>query len=105
MVLRRNPNMVTRVIEDETILLPILKSSEEINCIYTLNGSASRIWELINGKRTLKEIKDRVVEEFDTKSKDMDLELTKLLQELGEIKAIVSSSDKSSKIKKSKKSS
>ena len=36
-VIRKNPNMVTRVIADETVLLPIYKTSEEINCIYTLS--------------------------------------------------------------------
>ncbi|GAG05978.1 unnamed protein product, partial [marine sediment metagenome] len=48
-VLRKNPDMVTRVIDDETILLPIYKTSDEINCIYTLNKVASRVWELIDG--------------------------------------------------------
>lgn len=57
-VLKKNSNMVTRVIDDETILMPIYKTSDEINCIYTLNDAASKVWNLINGKRTLTEIKE-----------------------------------------------
>ena len=87
-VLRKNPDMVTRVIDDETILLPIYKSSYEINCIYTLNKVASRVWEMIDGKRALPEIKDRVLREFDTTPSEMDKELQNLLKELREIKAI-----------------
>ncbi len=87
-ILRKNKDMVTRVIDDETILLPIYKTSEEINCIYTLNKVASRIWELIDGKRTLDEIKSKALKEFDTTPKEVDKEMQKLLKDLKEIKAI-----------------
>lgn len=87
--LRKNKDMVTRVINDETILLPIYKTSDEINCIYTLNKVASRVWELIDGKRTLGEIKSKVLKEFDTTPKEVDKEMQKLLKDLKEIKAIV----------------
>lgn len=87
-VLRKNKDMVTRIIDDETILLPIYKTSEEINCIYTLNKVASRIWELIDGKRTLEEIKSKVLKEFDTNPEEVDREMEKFLKDLKEIKAI-----------------
>jgi len=81
--------MVTRVIDDETILLPIFKTSEEVNCIYTLNKVASRVWELINGKRTLLEIKNIALKEFDATPKEVDKEMQKLLKDLKKIKAVV----------------
>lgn len=86
--LRKNTNMVTRVIEDETILLPIYRTSKEINCIYTLNKPASRVWELINGKRTLSAIKTQLLKEFDSTEKEIDKEMSGLLKDLQEIKAI-----------------
>lgn len=88
-VLRKNKDMVTRVIDDETILLPLYKISKEINCIYTLNKVASRVWELIDGKRTPLEIKNKVLKEFDTTPQEVDKEMRKLLKDLKEIKAIV----------------
>jgi tRNA uridine 5-carbamoylmethylation protein Kti12 len=87
-VLRKNSDMVTRVIDDETILLPLYKTSDEINCIYTLNKVASRVWELIDGKRKLNKIKMQVLKEFDTTPKEVDKELVKLLKDLKQIKAI-----------------
>jgi len=87
-VLRKNPNMVTRVIDDETILLPIYKTSDEINCIYTLNKVGSKVWEKIDGKRTLPEIKNQVLKEFDTTPEEVDKELQNFLKDLKEIKAI-----------------
>lgn len=88
-VLRKNSDMVTRVIGGETILLPIYKTSDEINCIYTLNKVASQIWELIDGKRTLPEIKNEVLKKFDTTPEEADKEIQKFLKDLKEIKAVV----------------
>ena len=88
-VLRKNPDMVTRVIDDETILVPVYKTSDEINCIYTFNKVASRVWELIDGKKTVGEIKGQVLKEFDTTPEDTDKEMRKLLKDFEEIKAIV----------------
>ncbi len=89
MVLRKNKNMVTRVIDDETILLPIYKTSDEINSIYTLNRVASRVWKLINGKRTLGEIKKQILKDFDTIPEEVSKEMAKFLKDLKEIKAVV----------------
>ena len=86
--LRKNPDMVTRVIDDETILLPIYKTSDEINCIYTLNKSASRVWEMFDGKKTLGEIKKQLLKEFDTTPKKADEKMQEFLKDLKEIKAI-----------------
>lgn len=87
-ILRKNKDMVTRVIEDETILMPIYKTSDEINCIYTLNKTASRVWELLDGKRTLAKLKDKLLNEFDTTPEEIDIETQKILKELKEIKAV-----------------
>jgi hypothetical protein len=88
MVMRRNPNMVKRIIGDETILVPIYKTSKEINCIYTLNKSASRIWEMLDEKKSILEIKKQVLEEFDIIPEEADKILGKFFKELEEIEAV-----------------
>ena len=60
-ILKKNKDMVTRKIADETILLPIYRTSKEINCIYTLNKPASIVWDMIDGKTSVGEIKDKVL--------------------------------------------
>ena len=87
-ILRKNPDVVTRVIEDETILMPIYKTSDEINCIYTLNESASRMWQMIDGKRTLGEIKQQILNEFDVTPDELEKEMRPLLKDLKEIRAV-----------------
>lgn len=88
-ILRKNRDMVTRTIDKETILLPIYRISDDIDCIYSLNKPASRIWELIDGKRTLFEIKKNVLREFDATAKEVDKEMAGLLKDLKEVKAIL----------------
>ncbi|MFH1201785.1 MAG: PqqD family protein [Candidatus Omnitrophota bacterium] len=89
LVLHKNPDFVTRTIEDETILVPIYKTSDEANCIYTLNKVASRVWDLMDGKKSLSEIKNKVLKEFDTTPKEADKQMQKFLKDLKEIKAVV----------------
>lgn len=85
---RKNPNVVSRVIGDETVLLPIYRTSDEINCIYTLNKVASRLWELFDGKRTIMQIKAQALKEFSATPETVNKELGKFLKELEKIKAI-----------------
>lgn len=87
-VLKKNPDIVTRKIEDETILMPLYKISEEIDSIYTLNDVAARIWELIDGKMDLVKIKKILLEEFDVTEEELNKKLIIFLKDLEEIKAI-----------------
>jgi len=88
-VLRKNKDMVHRLIGGETILLPVYKTSEEINCIYTLNPDAAWVWERIGSKKTLGQIKKMALEEFDSKPIEIDKKMDKLVAELKEINAVV----------------
>jgi len=83
-IFKKNSKIVVRKIEDETILMPLYSTSEEIDCIYTLNDAAARIWELIDGKRTLGKIKKIFLDEFDVAEE----ELADFLKDLEEIRAV-----------------
>jgi hypothetical protein len=88
-VIRKNPNIVTRMIGDEMILVPIYKTSDEINCIYTLNKVAALVWEMFDGRKALAAIKQQALREFDATPIEVDKELEKLLKDLKEIKAVL----------------
>ena len=59
-----------------------------MNCIYTLNKPAARVWELIDGKRDLSRIKKDILKEFDVNADELDKLMAALLKDLKEIKAI-----------------
>ena len=84
----KNDRMVARCIDGEVILIPVFPSSDAIACVYSLNACAARVWELINGKRTYTDIKEQILEEFDTSAETAENEFKKLIAELREINAI-----------------
>jgi len=87
-VLKKNNKIVTRVIENETILIPIYQNSNDENCIYTLNKYASAVWGLIDGKKTILDIKKMILEKFNVTSQVAEKEIEKLVKDLKQIKAI-----------------
>lgn len=87
-VLCRNKNMVSRNIAGETILIPVYKSSDEINCIYTLNKAAAWLWEKIDGRKALGRLKKEAADYFASGKDEIDKKLTRLIEELEEIKAL-----------------
>jgi hypothetical protein len=59
-----------------------------MNCIYTLNKPAARVWELIDGKRGLSRIKKDILNEFDVNAGELDKLMAALLKDLKDIKAV-----------------
>jgi len=87
-VFKKNPDFVTRQIDKETILVPVINTSEDINCIYTLNKVGSELWRLIDGKNSLGDIKKRILENFDATPKEAESQMKGFLKDLQEIRAI-----------------
>mgnify|MGYP001174240001 CR=1 FL=1 len=88
-VIRKNPDVVVRTMEDETILMPLCSSADEIDCIYTLNDAGSRVWELCDGKNTFGYIKNVLLDEFDSTPAELNKELGSFLEELIKMKALI----------------
>ncbi len=84
----KDPSIVSRNIAGEQILVPIRQKAGEIESIFTLNEVASRIWELLDGKKQVKEIKNAIVEEFEVSPKEAEEDLLKFLQQLEEAGAV-----------------
>ena len=84
----KDPSIVSRNIAGEQILVPIRKKAGEIESIFTLNEVASRIWELLDGEKQVKEIKNAIVEEFEVSPKEAEADLLKFLQQLEEAGAV-----------------
>jgi hypothetical protein len=53
---QKNPDMVSRLIGDEFILVPIRRNVADLESVFTLGGTGVRIWELIDGKLTVGEL-------------------------------------------------
>lgn len=87
-IYQKNPDIVSRKIVDEMILVPIRRKLGDVESIYTLNEVGARIWELIDGKRRVEEIRDLLIAEFEVSPGEADEDLLTLFQQFSEIGAI-----------------
>lgn len=84
----KDDSIVFRKIADEFILVPIRKKADEIDGIYTMNEVAGRIWELIDGLKSLSDIKNIIIEEFEVSPEVAEKDLIEFINQLEHIGAV-----------------
>ena len=77
MILAKSPKTAWRIIEGEAVIL-----SMDTKVLRGLNPVGSRIWELIDGQRSLEEITGTIVLEFDVTPADAAQDVRAFIQEL-----------------------
>ena len=87
-VYKKSDSIVSRKIADEFILVPIRQNVGDLESISTLNEVAARIWELIDGKMKVREIKNKIIEEFEVTTQQAEKDLIEYLKQLKKISAI-----------------
>ncbi len=88
-VYRKNSAFIAREIAGEIIIIPIRREAHQLSAIYNLNNEvAVRIWKLINGKRTLSEIKEKILQEFDVQEQRLNKDLQEFISDLEKVGAI-----------------
>ncbi len=85
---QKDSSFISRRIADEVILVPISQKLGEVECIYTLNETAAHIWELIDGQRSLRALRDSMVEAFQVQDSEAQENLIMLIEQLKEVGAI-----------------
>jgi len=88
LIFQKDPSIVSRRIADEMILVPIRRKVEEVECLYTLNEVGARIWDLLDGQRSLKAVRDALVAEFDVSEREAEEDLLTLIEQLQQIGVI-----------------
>lgn len=87
-VYRKSPTMVFRKIADEYLLVPIRGDAANLEKIYTLNDVGAFIWEQIDGVRSVQQIIEAVVHEYDVTPDEAERDVTEYLGRLVRIGAI-----------------
>jgi len=78
----KNSDVVFRRIADEYLLIPVRQRAVDLKSIYTLNDAAAFIWELIDGKRTVSQMTDRLAKEFEVEAPQAGSDVAGLLSHL-----------------------
>ena len=79
---QKDPNIVFRRIADEVILVPIRQDVADMESIYTLNEVGSFIWEIIESQRSVTQIKELIIAEFEVDPETAEFDLIEFLVQL-----------------------
>ena len=81
-VFKKDERIVTRGVAGETILVPIRGKLAELQRIFSLNPVAEYIWQELDGKRSVEEIRDDVLANFAVEKEQADREIDLFVKEL-----------------------
>lgn len=87
-VVTKNPNVVSRRIADEVVLIPIRKMATDNDFFFVINETGARMWELADGKTRIIEIVNSILDEYDVLRLDAErsaLEFFEQLEQLGAV--------------------
>jgi hypothetical protein len=90
-VFKKSDRVVSRKIVDELILVPIRTSVADMESLYTLNDVGAKVYELIDGQRTVAQICKGIVEEFEVTEEEAQKDVSVFAEQLMEIGAIEAS--------------
>jgi len=81
---QKKENIVTRHIAGETLLVPIYGELANMERIFTLDPVAAFIWEQLDDKKSLKDIRDGVLDAFDVNKEQAETDVAEFIDELVE---------------------
>ena len=87
-IFTRNEEVVSRKIVNELILVPMRKDVADMETLYTLNEVGARVYELIDGKRALREIVTTIVNEFEVTEQQAESDVREFIAQLLEVESI-----------------
>jgi coenzyme PQQ biosynthesis protein PqqD len=79
-----HPQVASRIVDGEALI--VLADSGEVT---VLNSIGSRVWELADGSRSVGEIVETIVAEYDTTREQAEQDVVAFLQELEQGKMLV----------------
>jgi hypothetical protein len=87
-IFRKEENIVTRQIAGETLLVPIYGDLANMERIFALDPVAAFIWEKLDGEKSLKDIRDGVLDAFDVEEERAKTDIFEYIKELVEANLI-----------------
>lgn len=84
----RNREVVSRQIEGELVIVPVRRGVGDLNSLYTLNSVGSILWEFMTEGHTLREMVNRVCDEFEVSAKQAQADIEDFLGSMLEEKLI-----------------
>ena len=83
-IFKRAENIVSREIAGETILVPVRGRLADMQNIFTLNRVGTYIWDQLNGSRSLAEILDLVLHNFEVSREEAEQDILEFINHVSE---------------------
>jgi hypothetical protein len=83
-----SPTVVSRIIDKDTLLVPLSKSASQINAIYNINGVGTRIYQQLDGVKTLQHVAESIVQEFEVTPEEAARDTLEFVGQLLEVGVI-----------------
>jgi hypothetical protein len=81
-IISQSPSIVTRKTGNEYVLVPIANNIADMNSVYTLNETGAFLWELIAGKKCVKDLIDALISEYDIDQKTASADVFSFIEEM-----------------------
>src|SRR6185436_6900152 len=78
----RMSSCVTRAIAGETLIIPIVRATADLESIFTLNAVGSRIWDLLEHPVAPAQLAATIAAEFDVSAADAEQDVSEFLDSL-----------------------
>ena len=75
---------MTKEVGDECIIVPLSDNIADMDSVFTLNDTGTFFWNLIDGKKTIAEIIQAVVAEYDIDEKTVQKDLFGFVEEMSD---------------------
>jgi len=63
-IVTQSPSIVTRKTGNEYVLVPVANNIADMNSVYTLNETGAFIWEQVDGKKSVKDLIEILIVEY-----------------------------------------
>ena len=81
-VISQSPSIVTRKTGNEYVLVPITNNIADMNSVYTLNETGAFLWELIDGKKNVKDLIKALISEYDVDNEAATSDVFSFIEEM-----------------------
>lgn len=79
---KKKTNCVAKEVDDELVIVPIKDDLAEMDYLYTLNETASFVWNRLDGRTTLKEIAEKLTENYEVDYSTASDDVIKVINEI-----------------------
>lgn len=81
-IVTQSPSIVTRKTGNEYVLVPVANNIADMNSVYTLNETGAFIWEQVDGKKSVKDLIEILIVEYQIDRKTATEDVLSFIEEM-----------------------